>query len=216
MELIAHRGLTYKHLENSKEAIMAALEDKTTAGVEFDVRITYDKKFVVIHDINAMRHFNDRRLISEVPLSELRKLDYKGYKISTLEEVLESIETDKIILVEMKVDFEPEDYVVRINKILKKYKHLNFYVGSFKSAAVKHLKKINKDLKVGILRGIGMDGIPSYVDFVSLNYYADFSKEYLKQVAKSTELFLWTVNKCIEKIDARIITNDPHKLVKCK
>ena len=47
MYLIAHRGLdNHKYSENSFKAILTSLNEKYIDGVEFDVRITKDKKIV--------------------------------------------------------------------------------------------------------------------------------------------------------------------------
>ena len=50
MFLIAHRGNNNDLRENSKEAILSALNQPYIDGVEFDVRMTKDKKIVIIHD----------------------------------------------------------------------------------------------------------------------------------------------------------------------
>ena len=44
ISVIAHRGLSSLEIENSFEAIKLGLQDKSTTGVEIDIRLTKDKK----------------------------------------------------------------------------------------------------------------------------------------------------------------------------
>ena len=51
MKLIAHRGIKNDNLiENTYNSIRVSLESDKYVGVEFDVRITKDKIFIVYHD----------------------------------------------------------------------------------------------------------------------------------------------------------------------
>ena len=48
MKNIIHRGITSKNIkENSYLAIKKAIKDKESIGVEFDIRLTKDKKIVL-------------------------------------------------------------------------------------------------------------------------------------------------------------------------
>ena len=50
MKLIAHRGLTNENIkENTLEAFINAIENNYD-GIELDIRLTKDKKIVVLHD----------------------------------------------------------------------------------------------------------------------------------------------------------------------
>ena len=50
MKIIAHRGNDQIHKENSKEAILNSLTKDYINGVEFDIRLTKDNKFIINHD----------------------------------------------------------------------------------------------------------------------------------------------------------------------
>lgn len=50
MKIISHRGNGFNFKSNTKEAILYSLNIDYIDGVEFDVRITKDKKIVIIHD----------------------------------------------------------------------------------------------------------------------------------------------------------------------
>ena len=50
MKIIAHRGIHDKYKPNTKEALLQALNESYIDGIELDIRITKDKKIVIIHD----------------------------------------------------------------------------------------------------------------------------------------------------------------------
>ena len=51
MKYIIHRGITSDNvMENTYESIKRAIRDKESMGVEFDIRLTKDKKIVLSHD----------------------------------------------------------------------------------------------------------------------------------------------------------------------
>ena len=67
MKNIIHRGITSKNIkENSYLAIKKAIKDKESIGVEFDIRLTKDKKIVLSHNslinLNVIEELNiDRK-----------------------------------------------------------------------------------------------------------------------------------------------------------
>lgn len=50
MKVIAHRGNGNIYKANTKEALLQALKYTYVDGIELDVRMTKDKKIVIIHD----------------------------------------------------------------------------------------------------------------------------------------------------------------------
>lgn len=215
MRLIAHRGITYKHLENSKEAIMEAINSSLTAGVEFDVRMTKDKQMVIIHDDFPLHSFKCPYPISQMTLKEIKKLKYKHYRISTLEEVLSLISSDKIMMIEMKVDNDYIEYVNHFNECLRQYS-LNYYVCSFNNKALMYFHHLNNKLKVGLITSSFIQKVPEYVNFLSLKYTTINSKHINTLMQKVENLFVWTVDECILiNPGIGIITDNPLLLSKC-
>ncbi|MBI4261543.1 MAG: glycerophosphodiester phosphodiesterase [Actinobacteria bacterium] len=91
--VLAHRGLSARHPENTLPAFAAAIE-VGAHGIELDVRLSSDGVPVVIHDADVARTTGGRGLVNELPLGELRRLDASGdgsgpVRIPTLREVLE-------------------------------------------------------------------------------------------------------------------------------
>ena len=93
--ICAHRGAIVNHPENT----IAAFKEAVRLGahmIEFDVRMTKDGQLVIMHDKSVDRTTNGSGLVSELTLSEIKKLDagswkskeFKREKIPTLKETL--------------------------------------------------------------------------------------------------------------------------------
>lgn len=92
----AHRGAMQSHPENT----VAAFKEAIRLGaqmIEFDVRLTKDNELIIMHDETVDRTTNGTGFVSELTLSELRKLDagswkskeFAGEKVPTLKEALQ-------------------------------------------------------------------------------------------------------------------------------
>ena len=96
MKNIIHRVITSKNIkENSYLAIKKAIKNKESIGVEFDIRLTKDKKIVLSH--NSLINLN---VIEETNYSELIKNNY----LTTLDKILD-IDTNKIFLIDISPRF---------------------------------------------------------------------------------------------------------------
>lgn len=179
MKVIAHRGNDEIHLENSMESIINSLSISYIDGVEFDIRHTKDYDFVIHHD-----PFYKGYYIEKTRLSVLQK---KG--LNSLEEVLKSINSDKIIMIEIKEESSKFKYMlIKLHKVLKKY-NLNYYLCSFNYDLVSYLKKKYPMYKVGLLIGIKLN-----VNKMDNNF--DFNMVNFRHAKKAPlkETFIWTVN----------------------
>lgn len=109
MEIIAHRGASYDAPENTLASVRLAWEQGADA-VEVDVHLSRDNRVVVIHDADTQRIAGLKRLVRNLSLAELQKLDvgrwksakYAGEKLASLEDVLATIPPGKRLLVEIK------------------------------------------------------------------------------------------------------------------
>lgn len=72
-QLLGHRGARAEALENTRAGFERAqrLQKKQLSGVEFDIQMTADKRFVVVHDETLMRLANAQSWIADKPLAEL-------------------------------------------------------------------------------------------------------------------------------------------------
>ena len=77
--LCAHRGANETHPENT----LAAFKEAIRLGahmIEFDVRMTKDKKLVIMHDKTVDRTTNGSGAVSDLTLNEIKKLDAGSWK----------------------------------------------------------------------------------------------------------------------------------------
>ena len=72
-KIIAHRGLSGIECENSIAAFVAA-GNRSYFGIETDIHVTADKKFVVHHDDSALRMTGADVIMEETTLENLQKL----------------------------------------------------------------------------------------------------------------------------------------------
>src|SRR5438105_15395633 len=80
--LVAHRGGSLLHPENTMLAFRSAIDDWAADMIELDVHLTADGKVVVIHDPMLERTTNGRGRVAEHALAQLKALD-AGYNFST-------------------------------------------------------------------------------------------------------------------------------------
>ena len=64
VKLIAHRGVSGLELENTCAAFVAA-GNRSYFGIETDVHVTADGKFIIIHDSNTQRVATEAMVVEE-------------------------------------------------------------------------------------------------------------------------------------------------------
>lgn len=104
--VVAHRGASAGHPENTLESYQAAL-DAGADVIECDVRMTRDGVAVIMHDEDVSRTTDGEGFVHELTLTELKRLDASrgaGPKaqIPTLREVLELLDGRAGVDVEIK------------------------------------------------------------------------------------------------------------------
>lgn len=189
--IISHRGNNNHHFkENSLLAIKDALSKSYIDGVEFDIRITKDKKFILNHGF-----INNGKII--------KYTNSKYLNSDNLKDVLKSIKSNKLLLIEIK----DNDYRIidLLYKILKKFKNLNIQIITFYKELAIRFKKKYPSIKIGIIV-FKIDKNEIY-DFICIHY--------LNYKKVNQELFVWTVNnkdkiKRFNSMNINIITDKPY------
>jgi glycerophosphoryl diester phosphodiesterase len=98
---IGHRGAAGLEPENTLRSFRRAATEGADA-VELDLRLTRDKRLVVMHDATVNRTTNGSGPVAEMTLNDLKRLDAGvGERVPTFEQVLEV--TDLPIYAELKV-----------------------------------------------------------------------------------------------------------------
>ncbi|HHW30986.1 MAG TPA: glycerophosphodiester phosphodiesterase [Clostridiaceae bacterium] len=165
-KIIAHRGASKYAPENTIAAFKKAME-LGSDGIELDVQLSSDGHIVVIHDEKLERTSNGSGLVKDKTLKELRELDFgswfspefKGETIPTLTEIMELLQDwEGLLNIEIKsgpvIYPEIEEKVVSlVNKFSNKNRVI---ISSFNHYSLVKIKKIDPDIKTGILYVAGL------------------------------------------------------------
>lgn len=132
-KIIAHRGLSGLEAENTVAAFVAA-GNRNFYGIETDVRLTRDQKFIIIHDSSTARVCEVDLVVQETELDVLReiKLYDKNGLYSRGDLVFPTVEEyfsvckkyDKKAILELKSIIAKED-IVRLVEIAKEMQVLD-------------------------------------------------------------------------------------------
>lgn len=115
-KMVAHRGVSGLELENTCAAFVAA-GNRSYVGVETDVHVTADGKFIIIHDDNTSRVAVDAMVVEQSDYDALRALQLKqkdgmlrtDLRLPSLEEYLSICKHyDKVCVLELKNPMEEE------------------------------------------------------------------------------------------------------------
>lgn len=99
---IGHRGAMGYAPENTLASFTKALE-LGVDGIELDVRLCRSGELVVIHDERVERTTNGKGRVRDLSLLELKMLDAgQGERISSLEEVLDTLDSFVRVDIELK------------------------------------------------------------------------------------------------------------------
>jgi glycerophosphoryl diester phosphodiesterase len=151
--VVAHRGASIEHPENTIGAFEAAI-DLGADAVEFDVRMTADGHAVVMHDADVSRTTDGTGLVSEMTLEEIRRLG-----VPTLMDALECLAGRAAADIEIKnlpgePDFTP-DREPTVDATLDALDAVGFpgqvIISSFSPASIAHSRALRADVPTGLL-----------------------------------------------------------------
>lgn len=158
-KLIAHRGDTKSHPENTLSAFNAALENGADA-IELDVHLTNDGELIVHHDYYLGNPDNGEGKIYEKDLAYIQNLKIgKTEKIPTLEEVFELI-GDKLQY-EIELKGFTEEFLVKVIALVKKHDLAGVIEFTSPNAYnLTHLKVLEPSFKTGTF----VAALPGWMD----------------------------------------------------
>lgn len=194
MNFIAHRALdNHSYGENTKEAVFEVLDKTYIKGVELDIRLTKDHKFVVHHNSSyrylGIRQFIKNTTYQNVVNDNLGTKDKPRY-ISGLEDILKEIKTDKLIVLDIKTSDDEEEFVIKeIKKILNKYRYLNIFLCSFNYNIVNKMAKYGK-YNVGLI----VSDILNKNKNIDVFNFLSLSKNAFHDIKTDKIKMAWTIN----------------------
>ena len=215
VKMIAHRGLSGIERENTYPAFIAA-GNRSYFGIETDVHVTRDGKFVIIHDETTtrvslgMNNLNvEKCSFDEVKDIVLPDLDgsctRRDIKIPLLEDYIRICKKyGKICVLELKNRFKKDD----IERMVEEIKNLGYLENvifiSFSPENCVDLRALLPDAKIQFLTMETMSD--NMIEFLAKNkldldiYYPRISKEWIEKLhALGIEVNVWT---CDSKDDA--------------
>lgn len=147
----AHRGDSVEHIENTLDAIAAAVEKDEYSFLELDVQYTLDKKPVVFHDATLWRMQHRPFKVANLTYDEFQVLS--DYHIPIYDEAADLVGGRKKLDVEIKSSGDPfwdnelVDYVVK-DAVEDGYIS-DVMISSSEPEVVKYVKKTYPTVKTG-------------------------------------------------------------------
>ena len=177
----AHRGL-YNMDEGVPENSLTAYDRAASAGfgMELDVRLSRDKKLVIMHDANIKRMTGADVTVAEVDAAELAQYRLRGTDehIPFLHEVLETVGGRVPLLIELKITGSDYPELCRlVCDLLDSYQG-DFMLESFDPRAIRWLRRNRPELARGQLSTFYNkhgDHMPALMDFCLRNYLFNFA-----------------------------------------
>ena len=190
--MIAHRGVSGLETENTKEAFIIA-GNKSYYGIETDVHVTLDGKFLICHDDNILRVTGKDLIIEQTNYDDIIK--NKIYKFKTDINQLEfpnltdyiniCKKYNKEAILEIKNEVKEED-ALRIVEEIKSIGWLEHTtIISFCMINLLNIRKYYKDIKLQFLTGEFNDDLLKTLvnNTISLDYYfGNLTKEIIDKM----------------------------------
>ena len=144
---IIHRGIVNKKF---KENILSSFKKSFNLGygIETDIHLTQDNKFICFHDFTLNRIFKKNLSVKNLDYSYIKKISIiKKKPIPLLSEVLQASKNNLPLLIEIKPYFSSKTLKKLIHET-SKYKKCIFI--SFKHKNIYDLLKIKSNIKTGL------------------------------------------------------------------
>ncbi len=151
VKVVAHRGLSGIEKENTASAFVAA-GNRSYFGIETDVRVTADGKFVLLHDMDTVRVSGDNLVPEQCTLQTLQSVQLKDtdgkrgridLRIPELVDYLRICKRyEKVCVLEFKGEFSVE-HMEQVIEIVKEEYTLDMMVFiSFGMGNLVNLRKV--------------------------------------------------------------------------
>ena len=207
IKMIAHRGLSGLERENTCPAFVAA-GVKSYYGIESDVHVTRDGKYIIVHDDDLKRIANLNMSVEGSTFDELRAVRLKDTDevseradlfLPTLGEYLAICKKyEKVAVLELKNHME-EEHVLAIAETVKAYGYLEHTV--FISCAGENLVVLKKQYPSACAQFLSGDTSEDAVRFMVENdleadyHYKSVTKEFVDTMhAHGKRVNVWIVN----------------------
>ncbi len=200
---IGHRGSKGYVAENTLESIKHAILLGVN-GIEIDVFKCLSGELVLSHENNLKRLTGKSGQLEKLTLGELKKFLVVGkYKIPTLTDVLQTIETPLFVNIELKGLNTAQATSKIITNLSKStsWRLENFIISSFNWNELEQFRSIDKNTPVGVLLNNSMS-INEAIEFgkkinaqaIHPNFKLLNEKTVKKIKNNGFKIYTWTVN----------------------
>lgn len=207
--MIAHRGVSGLETENTKEAFILA-GNKTYFGIETDVHVTKDGKFLICHDDNILRVTGVDLVIEESNYEDIIK--HKIYKFKTNDNKLDfpnltdyiniCKDYEKEAILEIKNEVKEEDAIRIVEEIISLGWLEHTTIISFSMNNLLNIRKHYSNINLQFLTGEFSDELLEVLvnNNISLDYYfGNLTKEIVDKMHDNNLVVnCWTVDKEID------------------
>ncbi len=207
VKMVAHRGVSGLERENTAAAFVAA-GNRSYYGIETDVHVTADKKYIIIHDDDTERVAGVKLGVEESNYEDLRKIRLKDLDgndradlcFPSLEEYLDICKKyEKVCVLELKNPMAAEDIKGIYETVVKTYEVKSVIFISFSYENLVELRKLDKTATLQFLTGDQVtDDLIKKIKKYDMDldiYYERLNKENILFLHSSgVKVNCWTVN----------------------
>lgn len=212
---IGHRGAKGHLPENTLASFEKAI-DLGVDMIELDVRLSFDKVPMVLHDETIDRTTSKTGLVTDYNTKELQQLG-----IPTLRDVLELVDNRCEINVELKTFSATQPVLDLIAK--STFDQNTILISSFDWNALQEVRFHDEEIRIGVLTETDLDLALAFAKFIkaySINpYYHLLTAENVQKIKeKGFKVFPWTINEpeditFVQSLEVDgIITDFPERL----
>lgn len=204
--MIAHRGVSGLEVENTCPAFIAAAV-KTYYGIETDVHVTKDGRYLICHDDNILRVTGVDMIIEESNYEDLKKQVVLEKDFSTRSDLVlpdlsdylricKKYQKEAILELKNTMDIKHIMGIVTLVKTLGWFENTTFI--SFSSDNLVNLKAMYPNAKAQFLTDKITDEVVEFLLKYNLDldvYYKSLNKEFIQKVhQKGIKVNCWTVD----------------------
>jgi len=200
----SHRGYSSVTPENTIVAIEKAIEVFADV-VEFDVRVTSDSQFVLLHDDNLLRTTGLNMSVIRLTLDSIQELDagkwfssdFEGTRIPTLQEALETTKGRINVNLDLKLNENQIYLLPRLVEIIDEYEmQFQIVITSTCFRCLHVIKELNPNIQTGYITYRITPSLLNDLNIDVLSVKASFvTQSMVDQIHQSgKQIFVWTVN----------------------
>lgn len=206
---VAHRGASGYAPENTMAAFQKAV-DHGMDYIELDIHLSKDDQLVIIHDDKVNRTTNGSGYVRNFTLEELKELDagskfnasFKGEKIITLEELLDTMLHQIGIIIEIKEPEANTGIEQILADLIEQYNNTNnVIIQSVNFESMKKMHELLPKIPVAVLvsrtehplSSQQLDDIADYATYVNYNIRYLRSRDVAEIHKRDKKVMAWTI-----------------------